>query len=253
MERPTLIITGASRGLGAEAARAAAQLGANLVLAARSAGPLQAIAEELASAEVGVLAVPADVGEAAGCQAIIRQAGERFGRIDGLVNNAGRIEPIARIAEADAGEWQAAWAVNLLGPLLLTRLALPELRHRHGRVINVTSGTSTAVIQGWGAYSTAKAAVDHFTRILAAEEPEITAIAFRPGIADTGMQAAIRASGRGGMTEQDYTRLAGLYEQGRLVPPNLPGRAMAVLALRAPHAWSGETIQWDEERVKNLA
>jgi NAD(P)-dependent dehydrogenase (short-subunit alcohol dehydrogenase family) len=261
MDRPTIVITGASRGLGAETARAVAQLGANLVLAARSAGDLTDVAQnimaqlfskQIQSSETSVLAIPADVSHEGDCQTIIAQAMERFGRIDALVNNAGRIEPIARIAEADSGEWQASWAVNLLGPLVLTRLALPELRRNSGRVINVSSGTSTAVIQGWGAYSTAKAAIEHFTRILAAEEPGITAIVFRPGIVDTCMQATIRATGRTGMAESDYQRLSGLYEQGRMVPPHLPGRALATVALRAPHEWSGETVQWDEEKMKTI-
>jgi NAD(P)-dependent dehydrogenase (short-subunit alcohol dehydrogenase family) len=252
MERPTMIITGASRGLGAATAQAAASLGANLVLAARSAGELEEAAQRLQPTGVAVLAVAADVSQQVDCQAIIARAIERFGRIDALVNNAGRIEPISRIAEADALAWHENWAVNLLGPLLLTRLALPELRRQHGRVINVSSGTSTAVIQGWGAYSTAKAAVDHLTRIMAAEEPEITAIVFRPGIVDTGMQATIRATGRAGMAESDYNRLSGLHEQGRLVPPHLPGLALAVLALHALHEWSGEILQWDDERIKLL-
>ncbi len=250
MDSAVMIITGASRGLGAATARAAARQGAQLVLNARSAAQLKGIAARIEAPGGVALVVPGDIGREEDCQAVIQAALERFGRIDAVVNNAGVIEPIARIDQADSQAWRQNWAVNFLGPLMLTRLALPELRQRGGRVINISSGTASAVIQGWGAYSTAKAALEHFTRIMAAEEPQITALVFRPGIVDTEMQATIRATGKTGMSESDYNRLSGLHQQGRLIPASAPGQAIAALALRAPHAWSGETLQWDEERVQ---
>jgi NAD(P)-dependent dehydrogenase (short-subunit alcohol dehydrogenase family) len=183
---------------------------------------------------------------------IIQKALDYFGRIDALVNNAGAIEPMSPIAEADSQAWEQNWRLNVLGPVMLTRLALPSLRERKGRVINVSSGAAVNVIGGWGAYSTAKAAINHLTRILASEEPAITAIALRPGIVDTEMQATIREKGRDRMAERNYNLLHGLYEQGRLLPPEAPGRALACLSLHAPREWSGDTIQWDEERVQRL-
>ena len=258
MTRPTIIITGASRGLGAAAARAAAQWGANVVLAARSAGALQSLVGEIQSTAPegsgpgGVLVVVADIGREEDCRAIVRRALDTFDRIDGLINNAGQIEPLARIADAGLREWERSWQVNLLGPLILTQLALPALRLSGGRVINLGSGAATAALPGWSAYSTAKAALEHLTRILAAEEASITALTVRPGIVDTAMQAEIRARGRGGMAPADYERLSGLHQQGRLTPPEGPGRAIARLALYAPHEWSGQTVRWDEEKVKEL-
>jgi NAD(P)-dependent dehydrogenase (short-subunit alcohol dehydrogenase family) len=251
MSQPTLIITGASRGLGAAAARAAAQWGANLVLAARSAGALQALENEL-DLPANVLVVAADIGREEDCRAIVRRALDSFDRIDGLVNNAGLIEPLARIADAGLREWERNWQVNLLAPLILTQLALPALRLSAGRVINVGSGAASDILPGWSAYSTAKAALEHLTRILAAEEPQITALNLRPGVVDTPMQAEIRARGRGVMAPANYEHLAGLHQQGRLTPPEAPGRAIARLALSAPHEWSGQTVRWNEDRVKAL-
>ena len=132
------------------------------------------------------------------------------------------------------------------------RLALPSMRLHRGRVINITSGAAVNVIGGWGAYSAAKVAINHLTMILAAEEPEITALALRPGLVDTAMQATIREKGQGQMAESSYRRLAGAHAQGSLLPPDAPGRAIACLALFAPHAWSGEVLQWDDERVQQL-
>ncbi|HEX6304157.1 MAG TPA: SDR family NAD(P)-dependent oxidoreductase, partial [Anaerolineales bacterium] len=114
------------------------------------------------------------------------------------------------------------------------------------------SGAAVKVVEGWSAYCSAKAALNHFNRILASEEDAITAIAFRPGAIDTEMQATIREEGGEGMPENAHARYLRLHEQGKLLPPEVPGKTMAVLALFAPHAWSGEFIAWDEERVQDL-
>lgn len=252
MNSRVLIITGASRGLGAAAARAAAELGANVTLAARSPDGLNAVLKEIEAGGRRGLAVRADVSRADDCREVIRQTVEAFGRIDGLINNSGMIEPIAPLAEADIDEWALNLSVNLLAPVRLIQLALPHLRQSRGRIVNVTSGAAVAVIGGWTAYSAAKAALNHLTRILAQEEPQVTTLALRPGIVDTAMQSAIRAKGKGRMAEANYRRLAGAYETGTLLPPDLPGRAMALLALYAPPEWSGEVLNWDDDRVKQL-
>jgi NAD(P)-dependent dehydrogenase (short-subunit alcohol dehydrogenase family) len=252
MENPVVIVTGASRGLGAAAARSAAQFGASVVLAARSGEALEDLAGEIRAAGGQAWAVAADVTQEEGCQAVVAAAVERSGRIDALVNNAGAIEPIGPVAEARAGGWEANWKTNVLAAVMLTRLALPQLRERQGRVVNLTSGSAEASIAGWGAYSSAKAAVNQLTRVLAAEEPDITALALRPGIVDTEMQAIIRAKGKGRMAERNYGYLSGLHAQGKLLPPERPGLALAALALYAPHEWNGEVLDWNEERVQEL-
>jgi NAD(P)-dependent dehydrogenase (short-subunit alcohol dehydrogenase family) len=235
MDQPTIIVTGASSGLGAATAELAARLGANVVLAARS-----------------LKAVRADVSLAKDCREIVRQAFGRFGRIDALINNAGMIEPIDPIARTRRGDWQRNWAVNVLGPMMLIQLALPHLRKSGGRVVNITSGSAETVVAGWGAYSSAKAAINHLTRILASEEPAITALALLPGIVDTPMQAAIRLKGEAHMAQSNYDWLFNLYENGKLLPPTAPARAIACLALYAPHEWSGEVLAWDENRLQQL-
>lgn len=249
---PTVIITGASRGLGAASAQAAAQAGANVFLVSRSPDALESIAQKIMTNGGTVLAVAADLNQPEACRSVVQQAVDHFGSIDALINNAGQIEPIARIADADLQDWEAGWSINFFAPLRLIQLALPYLRQSHGRVINITSGTSTTVIQGWGAYSTAKAAIDHLTRILAHEEPDITALAVRPGILDTDMQAAIREKGRGIMSEVQYQHLYSLYRQNRLVSPDTVGKAIAALAMYAPHEWSGNLVQWDDPQVQAL-
>ncbi|MBN1964739.1 MAG: SDR family NAD(P)-dependent oxidoreductase [Anaerolineae bacterium] len=252
MSDPTLIITGASRGLGTAVARIAAQLGAAVVLGARTESVLHAVALSITAAGGQALAVPADVADPADCQRLVARTLARFGRIDALVNNAAMLEPVSRLDTVEAGAWEHLMRVNVTGPLQLTQAALPALRDSGGRVINVSSGAAIHPKAGWGAYCTSKAALNTLTSVLAVEEPAITVLAVRPGIIDTAMQAAIRAQGVGVMSEADYARFVGHYTAGELLPPEQPGRALAVLALHAPHEWSGEFIQWNEARVEAL-
>jgi NAD(P)-dependent dehydrogenase (short-subunit alcohol dehydrogenase family) len=103
------------------------------------------------------------------------------------------------------------------------------------------------------AYSAAKAAINQFTKVLADEEPDITAIALRPGAINTLMQEIIREKGKTVMPEPVYQKFVNRFDQGKLLPPELPGTVAAILALYAPHEWSGEFIRWDEERVQLLS
>lgn len=248
----TLIITGASRGLGAAAARAAAQLGVNVVLNARSAGELEAVAQSIQEAGGTATVIPGDVSRLEDCRAVVQGAVDRYGRLDALINNAGIIEPIALIADADPAIWEQNLAINVLGPMMMTQAALPHLRQNQGRVINVSSGAAVNAMPGWSAYCAAKSALNHFNSVLAAEETPVTAIAFRPGVVDTEMQSVIREEGAEGMPEGAHARFVAYHEQGDLLPPEVPGMALAIMALHAPREWSGEFIAWDEERVQAL-
>jgi NAD(P)-dependent dehydrogenase (short-subunit alcohol dehydrogenase family) len=248
----TILISGASHGLGAATARAAGQMDTNVVLMARSGDELAVVDEELRAGGGQALAITGDVRSAADCERAVAQAVERFGQLDAVVNNAAVIQPIAPIADVALEEWERNLATNLTGPFLLTRAALPALRASSGRLINVSAGAAVMSFPGWSAYSSAKAALNHFTRVLAAEEPEITAIAFRPGAVNTPMQATIRDEGAEGMSPELYDHLCQAFEQDRLLPPEVPGCALAVLALYARREWSGEFMPWNHEEIQSL-
>lgn len=250
--KPTIIITGASRGLGEAISKSAARLGAKVVLNARSIFDLEKVVREIHDLGGNALTVPGDVGKEADCRRIVEMTIAKHGRINALVNNAAIVEPIGPIAEANAQAWERSWAVNVLGPVMLTRFALPYLRVNHGRVINVSSGAAEGGIRGAGAYSVSKAALNHYTRVLAAEEENITAIAIRPGVVDTAMQTFIRTQGEPGMPADVYDRFVRFYEEGELLSPEIPGWTLAILALYAPSDWSGEFLSWDEERIQEL-
>ncbi len=249
-DQPVVLITGASRGLGAAIARIAANWGASVVITARNKRALEQVVKEIGGVGGSAFAITGDVSNEADCQRIIQAALREFGRLDALINNSGQIEPIAPLAEADLGEWKQNWLVNLFGAVTLTSLAIPYLRQNQGKVIFISSGAAENVIPGWSAYSASKAALNHLTRILAQEEPAITSISVKPGVVDTEMQTTIREKGKGHMGEKNYARLTGLYEENKLLPPELPARAIAALALGAPKDLSGETVSWDDPRVQ---
>ncbi len=252
-ERPVVLVTGASRGLGAATARALAGLSADLALTARSAEALEQVAAACRERGANVVVVAGDLTDPDLPGALVARAVEAFGRLDAVVNNAGVLDPIAPLAEADHARWSFNLRLNLLAPVLLIRAALPHLRARRGRVVNVSSGAAVRAVRGWGAYCAAKAALNHVTQVLAAEEPEVTALAFRPGVVDTAMQARIREAGRGGMPPEEHRRFVELHRQGALLSPEKPARSLAALALVAPAEWSGEFLAWDEPRVLELA
>lgn len=163
------VITGASRGLGREIARLYAGRGARLVLVARGERALHEAAKELSGA-TEVLALAADVGEDA--EQIARAALDRFGLVDVLINNASEIGP-SPMPLLDAYPWDALLRVfrtNAVAPLHLIQLLLPQMKARQeGVIINVTSDAALQAYPGWGGYGASKAALEHLSRVLAAE------------------------------------------------------------------------------------
>ena len=254
MQEPrSVIVTGASRGLGAAVARRLAGVGVDVTISARSAKGLEAVAETLAALGGRCETVPADVADPDAGSRILSRALERFGRLDAVINNAGALGPLETLAHCDAAAWRYNLEVNLMGPVYLCMVALGELRARRGRIVNVSSGAAERVIQAGGAYCSAKAGLNHFTRVLAAEEPELTVLAVRPGVIDTEMQKTLRNLGAKTMPSQQARYYRQLKEKGELEPPDVPARSIAWLALHAPQRMSGQFLSYDDPAIRNPA
>jgi NAD(P)-dependent dehydrogenase (short-subunit alcohol dehydrogenase family) len=194
----TVVVTGASRGIGEAAARHLAALGAHVVLAARSRAQIDAVAAEIVSAGGTATGVACDVAQAKDVAAVIDAAVAATGRLDVLVNNAGLIDPIARLADSDPGTWSTIVDVNLKGVYHGLRFAIPKmLAQGGGTVINISSGAATSALEGWSHYCATKAAVLSLTRCADKEYRDhgIRVIGLSPGTVATGMQERIRASG----------------------------------------------------------
>ena len=247
--KPVVMVTGASRGLGAAVAGWLAKAGAGVTLIARSQEKLEEVADMVRRLDGEPLVCAADVSEYKACGKAVDQTMDRFGRIDSIVNNAGIVQPISTIAKTEPADWRYNIAVNLIGPFNLVRAAATEVTRQNGRVVNVSSGAANLALETVSAYCTAKAALNHFTRILAAEEPELTAMAVRPGVVDTDMQAFLRSEGPRAMPPDQAAYYRQLKDRGELEPPAIPARSIAWLALYAPPEFSGEFLDYDAERI----
>ena len=250
---PVVIVTGASRGIGRAVALWLAAKGTAIGLVARNPAALQKTAGRIQAMGSDVLVLEADVAEARACRAAVQKTLQRFSRLDALVNNAGLLEPMTRVADTDPEQYRYNIEVNLLGPVYLTNAALPALRKRKGRVINVSSGAAQTPIAAASAYCASKAALNQFTRVLAKEEPAVTSVAIRPGVVDTPMQELLREQGPVSMPAEQAEYYLGLKRSGQLEPPRVPARSIAWLALHAPHALSGEFVNYDDAAIAQPA
>ena len=135
----------------------------------------------------------------------------------------------------------------------MIQAAISSLRRQSGRIVNVSSGAANRVLENVSAYCAAKAALNHFTRVLAEEEPELTAVTVRPGVVDTDMQATIRKEGLNAMPDQQLAYYRQLKTLGELEPAEIPGRSIAWLALHAPTEFSGQFFDYDDPRIAKPA
>lgn len=191
----TVIVTGASSGIGAATARALHAAGARPVLAARRADRLAELSDEIG----GALAVPTDVTDPAQVRDLVAATLNRHGRVDGLVNNAGASIQGA-IADIDLAEYRRIFDLNVASLIGVTQAVLPAMRQqRFGRIVNISSGTTRRVTTGAGAYAATKSAVNMISAVLREELagdgiavslllPSITATEFGNGIFQLGVE-----------------------------------------------------------------
>jgi short-subunit dehydrogenase len=161
----TIIVTGASSGIGAATARQLHAAGAHPVLAARRADRLAALSKELD----GALTVPTDVTNAAQVRDLVAATLDRHQRIDGLVNNAGA-SINGSLDNIDPAEFSQILQLNVVSLLTMTQAVLPAMREQgFGRIVNISSGTTRRVAVGYGAYASTKSAVNMLSAVLTQE------------------------------------------------------------------------------------
>jgi NAD(P)-dependent dehydrogenase (short-subunit alcohol dehydrogenase family) len=184
--KPLALVTGASRGLGRALAHGLAGSGWRLILDARTRADLDAAAADLGDAVVA--AIPGDVADQEH-RAELSHGVEEHGGLDLLVANASTLGPSPQPALVDypLDQLRRVYEVNVLAPLALAQLLIPQLKARNGTILNITSDASVEPYEGWGGYGSSKAALDQLTAILGAEQPSLRVYAVDPGDMRTQM------------------------------------------------------------------
>ena len=241
MQGKVVAITGASRGIGAAAARVFAAAGAKVALLARSEREIDALAAEIGPA---ALALRCDVADWASVQQAVATVVQRFGRLDVLVNNAGTIDPIARLADVDPAAWGRAVDVNLKGVFHGLRAAIPVMRAQgSGTIITVSSGAARAALEGWSSYCAGKAGALMLTQAAHLEEGPhgIRVLGLSPGTVATEMQVKIKASGINPVSQLD---------PAVHIPADWPARALLWMCGPEADPWLGSDVMLRDEAVR---
>jgi pteridine reductase len=187
----TVLVTGAAKRLGRAIALEAAEHGADVAITYReSAREARAVVGELARRGVEALAVHCDVTDEKGVREMVKEVARELGGIDVLVNNAANYET-AEFEKLTVSQWDAIFASNTRGPFLVSREALPYLRRRKGRIVNMGSLGGLRPWAEHAHYCSSKAALHMLTKVMAkALAPEVAVNAVAPGMIDMGEPAA---------------------------------------------------------------
>ena len=237
----TALITGASRGIGAETARAFSAAGANLCLIARSAAELDALSAELDSP---TLVQACDIADYTAVTAAVDATIKTFGQLDIVINNAGALEPISHLSNVDPAGWDKVIDVNLKGVFYAMRAALPHMLGRgSGSIITVSSGAAHNPVEAWSHYCASKAGAAMLTKCLHLENGAsgIRAMGLSPGTVATQMQRDIKASGINPVSQLNWSDH---------IPADWPAKALLWMCSAAADGYLGREISLRDDDIR---
>lgn len=240
----TVLITGASRGIGAAAARAFAKAGANVALVARTTDQIAEIAGEIGET---ALAIPCDVSRYAELASAVAATAQTFGGLDVLINNAGVIDPIGHFETTDPEAWARTIDINLKGVMYGMRAAMPGMiAQGHGTIINISSGAAHGPVEGWTAYCSSKAGVYMLTRAAdkEAREKGVRIMGLSPGTVATQMQRDIKSSGINPVSQLDWSDH---------IPPEWPAQALMWMCTPEADGYLGTDVSLREDSIRQAA
>lgn len=242
LQGKTVMITGASRGIGAETARIFANAGANVALLARSREAIADLAGELGDR---ALAIPCDVSRYWELDSAISATVDAFGSLDVLIGNAGVIEPIARLETSDPEAWGHVIDINLKGVYYGMRAAVPVMAaNGGGTIITISSGAAHNALEGWSHYCASKAGAAMMTKALDLESRDqgIRAMGLSPGTVATQMQREIKASGVNAVSRLDWSDH---------IPADWPARALLWMCSADADEFLGQELSLRDPAIRS--
>lgn len=242
LEGQVAVVTGGGHGIGRAIAQELAAAGAHVVAAGRQVGYLEEAVELIRSVGGSASSFVADVTSVEQVEELMEKTVADHGKIDLLVNNAGRFMSIAPVVEADPANWWQDVTVNVYGTFLCCRAALRHMiQRRSGKIINMAGGGSTGPLPYGSGYGTSKAAVVRLSETLHQEvKPHgVDVYAISPGLVRTQMTQHQVDSPAG---QRWLARIAQAFAEGRDVPPTLAGRLCVFLASTAGDRLGGRFI-----------
>jgi len=241
MQGKCVLITGASKGIGAATARIFAAAGANVALAARNG---DAVAELAGDIGERAIAIACDVSRYWEVEAAVAASHTAFGRLDVLIGNAGVIDPISLLGTADPEAWGHAIDVNLKGVFNGMRAALPGMQAQgSGTIITISSGAAHNALDGWSAYCASKAGAAMLTRSADLENRDhgIRVMGLSPGTVATDMQREIKKSGINAVSKLDWSDH---------IPPEWPAEALLWMCSAAADEFIGQEISLRDADIR---
>lgn len=241
LDGKVMMVTGASRGIGAAAAQVFADAGAKVCLLARSRDQSAEIAGQIGP---NALAIPCDVSRYWEVEAAVSACIGTFGSLDILINNAGVIDPISSLADADPEVWGHTIDINVKGVFHGMRAAMPEMMARGGgTILTISSGAAHNALEGWSHYCTAKAGAAMLTMCAHKEGAAhgIRAIGLSPGTVATQMQHEIKASGVNPVSQLDWDQH---------IPADWPAKALLWMCSADADEFLGTEISLREEEIR---
>ena len=233
LDGETVIVTGASKGLGASMAKRFAREGANVVLTARDEAKLDAVSEAV---DGETLVVPADVTDETAVERVVERTIDSYGTVTGLVNNAGigllsMYGERSELHEVTTEDFRRILDVNVTGVFLFSKHVVPQMVDGgRGNIVNISSGLGRRGSAGWGPYIASKWALEGMTRTQALELNDINVNALDPG----------------GRVETGFWDHLPDEEQRTLLQPDVMDDAATLLLAQGPDGVSGESMPAEE-------
>ncbi|MCF6316462.1 MAG: SDR family oxidoreductase [Marinosulfonomonas sp.] len=237
----TVLITGASRGIGASTAREFADAGANVVLLARSGSAINDLAAGIGPS---ALAITCDVSRYGDVETAMHTAVAKFGTLDVVINNAGVIEPISTLATSDPDAWGHAIDINLKGVYYGMRAAMPIMQAAGGgTIITISSGAAHNALEGWSHYCASKAGAAMLTMCAHKEGAGagLRAMGLSPGTVATEMQREIKASGINPVSAMEWEDH---------IPPEWVAKALMWMCTADADDYLGQEIALRDEDIR---